>query len=232
MRRAGVPSRSTRRRATSGRSLGAGPEGQQPRPELVDLRREVVERARSCRSRGRPWRAAPRVAPGGPSGRATSASRMPRCSTSRATATSGSTSTTTSAAMSSRPDSTSSGHVQHHEVVGVGLGLQPAGDLHAHRRVHDVPEVLRAPSGSLKTRSATAWRSSVPSAATIPAPKRSTIAANTSVPGCCSSRVMASASMITAPLAARRADTVDLPDADAAREADEEHRADPTAASR
>ena len=60
--------------------------------------------------------------------------------------------------------------------------------------------------------SATAARSRVPSAATMPGPKRSTIATNTSVPGCCTSRVMASASMITAPRAASRADTVDLPD--------------------
>ena len=67
-------------------------------------------------------------------------------------------------------------------------------------------------SGSLKTMSATAWRSSVPSAATIPGPNRSTMAANTSVPGCCSSRVIASASMTTAPFAASSAETVDLPD--------------------
>ncbi len=60
--------------------------------------------------------------------------------------------------------------------------------------------------------SATASRSSVPSAATMPSPKRSTMAANVGVPGCCTSRVMASASTMTAPLAASSADTVDLPD--------------------
>ena len=54
-------------------------------------------------------------------------------------------------------------------------------------------------------------RSSVPSAARMPGPKRSTMAARTGWPGSCSSRVMASASMITAPRSASSLDTVDLP---------------------
>ena len=62
------------------------------------------------------------------------------------------------------------------------------------------------------TRSATAWRSSVPSEATIPAPKRSTMASNTGAPGTWSERTMASASITTAPRSANLTETVDLPE--------------------
>ena len=67
-------------------------------------------------------------------------------------------------------------------------------------------------SGSLNTMSATAWRSSVPSSPTIRWPHRSTIALKTAPPGDWSSLVTASASTMTAPRAASRLDTDDLPE--------------------
>ena len=67
-------------------------------------------------------------------------------------------------------------------------------------------------SSSLKTISATAWRSRLPSADTIASPQRSTMPAKTEPPGACSSRTMRSASINTAPRSTRRSATVDLPD--------------------
>ena len=67
-------------------------------------------------------------------------------------------------------------------------------------------------SASPNTMAARAGRSSSPSGRRTPGPKRSAMAASTGRPGRCSSRVMASASTMTAPRAASSADTVDLPE--------------------
>ena len=71
--------------------------------------------------------------------------------------------------------------------------------------------------------SATACRSSDPSAATIASPNRSRIAANTGVPGCWSSRVIASASITSGPSLREERRDRGLAGADPAGETDEDH---------
>ena len=137
---------------------------------------------------------------------------MPRCSTSRATATSGSTSTTTSAAMSSRPGLHEQRDVEHHEVVGVDLRREPPGDLHAHRRVDDQSEVLE---GIGIVEDEVGHRGAVEGAVGRDDARTEALhhgGEHARCPARCSSRVIASASMITAPLAASSVETVDLPE--------------------
>ena len=99
-----------------------------------------------------------------------SASVKPRCSTRRATAISGSVSTTIVPTMSSRPDSTSSGTSR---ITTPSRPAAPRAGGRSRRPTAGCTMALRSAraSGSVNTMSATAWRSSCPSARDDPGPE-------------------------------------------------------------
>ena len=74
--------------------------------------------------------------------------------------------------------------------------------------------LLRSASASLSanTIAASAARSNAPSLSKMSAPKRDANSTNSGAPARCSSRVIASPSMMMAPCSANKADTVDLPE--------------------
>ena len=141
-----------------------------------------------------------------------SASSIPRRRTNRSTATSTGVSTTIVAASPWRGFSARSG------MSSTTTASVPAAGLDPLARSPPRPPGGRWRSGpSAPPDPRTRWppapaRSSSPSGWSTPGPKRSTMAASTGWPGRWSSRVMASASTMTAPRAASRADTVDLPE--------------------
>ena len=73
--------------------------------------------------------------------------------------------------------------VEHDDGIGSLPALHAAPSSRRRPRVDDVVERGELHRGRRRRRSATAWRSSVPSSATMPSPKCATIASNTAPPG-------------------------------------------------
>ena len=141
-----------------------------------------------------------------------SSSVKPRYRTSRSTWTSTGTSTTILPCRSRSRVLGQQRDVEHDDLVGRCQRIDSAIDLGADRRVHDRVEVAQRIGVVEDDRRQLGAPQCTASSSSTSSPNRSAIASTTGDPGCCTSRVMASASMISAPRAASIELTVDFPE--------------------